>query len=34
MVNQSRARLDKIAIVVDDYDQAIEFFTKALVVLC
>jgi catechol 2,3-dioxygenase-like lactoylglutathione lyase family enzyme len=30
MVNQFRARLDKIAIVVDDYDQAIEFFTKAL----
>ena len=30
MVNQSRARLDKVAIVVDDYDQAIEFFTKAL----
>lgn len=30
MVNRSRARLDKIAIVVDDYDQAIEFFTKAL----
>jgi catechol 2,3-dioxygenase-like lactoylglutathione lyase family enzyme len=30
MVNQYQARLDKIAIVVDDYDQAIEFFTKAL----
>jgi predicted enzyme related to lactoylglutathione lyase len=30
MVNRSWARLDKIAIVVDDYDQAIEFFTKAL----
>jgi catechol 2,3-dioxygenase-like lactoylglutathione lyase family enzyme len=30
MVNQARARLDKIAIVVDDYDQAIAFFTKAL----
>lgn len=30
MVNQSRARLDKIAIVVDDYDQAIAFFTEAL----
>lgn len=30
MVNQSRVRLDKIAIIVDDYDQAIAFFTEAL----
>src|ERR1700722_19284245 len=30
MVNHPRARLDKIAIVVDDYDEAIAFFTKAL----
>ena len=29
-MNHARARLDKIAIVVDDYDQAIAFFTKAL----
>ena len=26
----SRVRLDKIAIIVDDYDQAISFFTRAL----
>ena len=26
----SRVRLDKIAIIVDDYDQAIAFFTRAL----
>jgi catechol 2,3-dioxygenase-like lactoylglutathione lyase family enzyme len=30
MVSQPPARLDKIAIVVDDYDQAIGFFTKTL----
>ena len=30
MVNHPRARLDKIAIVVDDYDEAIAFFTQAL----
>ena len=30
MVNRSWVRLDKIAIVVDDYDQAIGFFTNAL----